>query len=161
MRLITTLFGSRKRRIIAAAAVLGALATTGLAVAAFVLFTGASGSTSGTIETATINAAITVAENNAGSPVPVGGSNSGSSLKLQNVDTAAHQLNTLTGTFSSSPSQCASHLSYSMGGSNPVGTSLNPGQTLIVPITYSADATVPAACSAATWTLAWTGTTSP
>jgi hypothetical protein len=105
-----------------------------VAVAAFVIFTGASGSTSGTIETATINAAITVSENNAGSPVAVGGSNSGSSLKLQNVDTAAHTLTALTGTYSSTPSQCASHLSYSFGGSNPVGTSLIPGQSLIVPV---------------------------
>lgn len=157
---LKSLFRTRRRRVAAIAASLGLLATTGVAVAAFVFFTGASGTTQGTIETATLNTAITVSEFAAPPPIPVGGSSNGTT-RLQNVDTVAHTLTALTGVFSSTPSQCAQYLSYSFGGSNPVGTPLNAGQSLNVPTTYSATAAVPASCSAATWSVAWTGTTSP
>lgn len=139
---------------------LAAFAVASTAVAAFIFFSGASGTTQGTIETATINAALTVSEFAAPSPVPVGGSTT-ATVKIKNVDTATHTLTALTGAFSSSPSQCASHLSYTWPGGTPVGTQYLAGQTVNTQIAYAADASTPQSCSAATWTVAWTGTTNP
>jgi len=151
---------SRRRRIATVGVVLS-LAATGAAVAALVIYSGLSGQTSGTIETATTNSAFSIQNEGSAANIPVGGSAS-AEVRFTNTDpTATHTLTAISGTFSSNPSQCASHLSYAFNG-NPVGLTLGAGQAATFGITYSADASVPvAACSGATWSVDWTGQTNP
>jgi hypothetical protein len=93
--------------------------------------------------------------------VPVGGSVQ-STITITNQDnTNSHTLETLQGTFSSSPASAASHLSYTLLDPTPDNSVFSPGQSATFAIRYSVDATMPAEASGGSWTLTWTGITNP
>jgi hypothetical protein len=133
---------------------------TGVAVAAFGIFTGADGSGQGTYGPSTPQVALTFT--GATQPVLTGpGDAKVMTINAVNHDTtAAHSLNTLTATFSSTPASCASHLS--MGTVTFIGANFAPNFNASPgSVTVTTDATTPVACASGTWSVTFTGTTTP
>jgi hypothetical protein len=157
----TFLFGSKRRKVFAA---LGALAlTTGTAIAAFIIYSGVGGgSGSGTYAASSNQPAITVSSL-ANPQVSGPGTNTPMALRAQNNDpNAAHVLNSVTGTFTTSPVACASYMSLGaitgafIGESIPASGLLTTGTVQIV-----AAANTPGTCAGGTWSVAFSGTTTP
>lgn len=154
------LFGSRRRKVFAA---LGAIAlTTGTAMAAWVVYTGwvGSGPNQGTFGSATTQTAITMA------PVTIPqitgpGDSQGNTASFTNQDaTDAHSITSATGVFTSTPSQCASHLSFSFPGDTfPIA--FTAGQTRTLTVAVSAGPSIPVACAEGSYSFTVSGTTSP
>lgn len=158
------MFGSRRRVIITA--LVAALALPGAALAAWIIYSGVGGSASGSFtSTTTTQNAITVQLQ--GVPALAGpGDSEQMSVVLKNADPSnAHAVTALTGTaFSSTPSDCAAHLTYTDGGGslNPIiGTSVPAGgQVNSAGVTIHADASLPSDCVGGSYTLSFAGTTS-
>jgi hypothetical protein len=149
-------FGSRRRKIVAAG--VGALAVAGAAVAAFLVFSGATGSGSGSFEAGSTTPAIEITGTS--QPVLSPGVNAAMNVSVHNLDAnAAHSLTNLEGTtFSSTPPECASHLAVATA--SIIG-SYAANETETGTVTLGADASLPAACAAGTWSVSFGGTTTP
>jgi len=149
---------SRRRKVASAAALF--LIVTGTALAAFGIFTGADGSGQGSYGPSTPQTALTFT--GATQPVLTGpGDAKVMTINAVNHDTTAgHTLSTLTASFSSTPVSCASHLtmgSVTFMGSNFVASyNASPGT-----VTITTDATTPVACASGTWSVLFSGTTTP
>jgi hypothetical protein len=149
-----------KRRKVASFAVL-ALLITGGAIAALINFTGASGSGTANIAPATLQNAITISTTEPNKQLANSGTTVQSYSAHNDDPAAAHVINTLTPTITTSPSNCASFLSVS-GQSNFVGTSIPANGTIgPVAVTWTVSPSLPGSCGSATITLSFTGTTTP
>lgn len=165
MRIKARLWGSRKRRVVSLLAAF-ALAITGVAAAAFIVFSGASGSQSGSFTSSTTSqTAISISGSTTPSLVP-GAGDTAFPLVFTNADPDnPHTITagTLTPTFSSSIPACTVYLQ--LGGAYPFnanivvpagGTNTTAGAGLMI----RAMANTPISCAGATFTVDWVGATS-
>lgn len=154
-RVYNVLFAGKRKVFLGAPLTLLLLA--GTAAAAWIVFSGASGSGNGTFNNATQQTAITI--NGTNQPALSPGASVPMSVQLVNNDTGnSHTLNTLTGTFTTSTSGCDAYLSIDSNG--VIGTSVSAGGSQVgsVPIKLAANA--PVSCAGGTWSVAFSGTTS-
>jgi len=150
-----------RRRAVATTATLVALLVVGAAVAAFILYTGATGTGSAHVSGSSTLNALSLTEN--GSPELAPGSQVTTAFHLINNDPAAsHRLDQLTGTITTSPSNCADFITWSSNGGPLVGSTVPAGSAIDADGGfYNVQSAIPAACANATVTLALTGTTTP
>jgi hypothetical protein len=71
---------------------------------------------------------------------------------------ASHTIATVMATFSTSPSDCASHLSLS-GTSGLVGQTITSGHQVQGTVTVAADSSLPGDCASGSYTANFSGTT--
>src|SRR5690242_6547562 len=129
----------------------------GSALAPWIIFSGVTGSGQGNFGAATTNTAITIAGQS--QPVLSPGDSKMMSVNLTNNDpNNAHQVTSLTATFSATPSQCAQYLSE--GPDTVVGTNVNNASTTPATVTINLANTAPVACASGSWTVSFTGATS-
>lgn len=155
----------KKHRVVAFITGFG-LALAAGASAAWIVFTytGLSGSTTqsfDTVQNQTVGA-LTYSSTGAGAPPLSPGLESVIPIKVTNADPSnAHTVNSLLNfTISSSPSQCASHLSMADTGSVNLGLNVAAGGSFDGSIGVVADGSLPAACAGGTYTVDISGTTS-
>lgn len=164
MKVYSTITKTRKRK--ATSAIVAALfLLAGSAVAAFLIFSGADGSGSGSFSAAQQSSALTFTGTS--SPQLAGpGDQQPMNLNVKNNDPgAAHSLvGNLGAAFTSTPPECAAHLSVlpygqgSVNGVNPVPAGFSGGT--VAPITVKADATTPMSCASGSFSVVFSGTTS-
>jgi hypothetical protein len=152
------LFGSRKRKVATAAALL--FGTAGVAVAAFFLYSGISGSGQAHYANATTVGALTIS--NCNDPELSPGSSVAAVCDVTNNDPgAAHAVASLSGVVSSSGgATCSSHTTWdsAITGNSYAAGSTSPGVTVAA---WNTDAGVPGSCASGTVSVAISGTTSP
>jgi hypothetical protein len=90
------------------------------------------------------------------------GSSTTVNVKLTNNDPSiSHTVTTLTSAFTSSPVDCAAHLTTGTVTGVGGGTVVAGGATVTGTIVVNADATLPNDCVGGSYTLTFTGTTTP
>lgn len=137
-----------------------ALGVPAIAVAAFILFTGVNGSGSGSFTAgSSTNSAITI--NGGSQPVLSGpGDTQTMAVTATNNDASnTHQLSSLAGAFTSSVGGCDSHLSVT--GTSLTSQTISAGGSQSGSVSIRADAGTPNSCAGATWSVAFSGTTTP
>lgn len=145
-----------KRKLIAAPLLL--LFFAGTAFAAWVVFSGASGSGQGSFASATQQTAITIAGTN--QPALAPGASTPLQVSLTNNDpNNAHTLSGFTATFTAVPSNCASFLSE--GPDSISGQSVPAGGTTNGTVMINLASNAPVSCANGSWSISFTGTTSP
>jgi ABC-type lipoprotein release transport system permease subunit len=160
-------WGSRKRRVVASILALLLLGASA-GIAALIIYSGTSGSGSGTFENSSTVDAITITGTT--NPVlVVGAAPVAFPVTLQNNDPnvqKAIEKSTFQAVFSSPVAGCASHLAASGAYLTDAQGSgfyslLGPGGSAGMPtkIMVAADATTPLACAGAGWTLTFSGGT--
>jgi hypothetical protein len=134
-----------------------ALALTGAAVAAFILYTGVNGSGSGTFDPTTqATPAVTLT----GQTQPQLGPDTSALMTVSATNNANHAvtLTSVTGAFTSSPPECASHLSVS--GASGLGGSYAVGEVRSGTVTIALDGAAPSSCAGGSWSVAFGGAAS-
>lgn len=145
-----------KRKLFAAPLLL--LVFAGSAFAAWAIFSGASGSGSGSFSNATTQTAITITGTTPPALSP--GATVAMPVTIANNDpNVAHVLSTLTGTFTTTPSQCATYLSITASSVTGISVLASSSQTANLPIILAA--TAPVSCASGTYSVALAGTTTP
>jgi hypothetical protein len=148
--------------------VLGALATASAALA-FAALSGASGSTSGNFSTSVTSApAITIAANGT-VPALDAGQTVAAPIKVTNVASVSETLtSTATATFTTTPSTCATFLSYTGQVDTGQGSNLlssghvyTAAETHTEAVDIALAANAPSTCAGGTWTATFTATTNP
>jgi hypothetical protein len=148
-------FKSWRRRTQLAVVLVAALVFASAALAGWVIFTGGQGTVQGSFGSATAtNPALTITD--LGGGAPVAGPNSPGTVKLTvnnvNPSNVAETITGETDTFTSSPADCASHLSVQT--SPLVGTFIPAGGSSgTAIITVVADGSLPNDCPNATFAL--------
>jgi len=154
------LFGTRRRK--AASAVCLLFLISGSAFAAWAIVSGGSGPAAGKFQTATTSNALVFAATPSLVTQPLAPSVTGDlGVTITNNATVAESISSITATFTSSPTDCASHLTFLP---TPfVGVSVGAGASLPLDAlqTVHADATLPVDCSAGSFTAALTAVTNP
>lgn len=166
--------GTRRRTAVVASVL--ALVLAGTAAAAWIIFTGAQGSSYGKFGTAQTNTAIVFTQDSAlfassNGVAVVPGTSGDVALDLNNVTTGTVSLNSVSGdttTFvDSAHPACASHLTLNTAAFNaalPFAVSpgaTGPSHTWLVPGAISADASTPAVCSGDPLQINLVGLTTP
>jgi hypothetical protein len=147
------LFGTWRRKALTAT---GALVLVGSAAAAgFIIFNGVDGSGNGTFANSSETPAFTVTGTSQPELSP--GADSDMDVSVVNNDAdGAHTLVSLAGAFTSTPSECASHLQVVAG---TIFSSYAPGQTKTGTVTIRTDSGIPLTCVGGTWSVSFSGTT--
>ncbi len=138
------------------ASIIASLVLAGGAAAAWIIYSGIGGTGNGSFAASSTIDAIDI---NGGTPSgPLGpGASVSLPLTLVNNDTVDHRTNTVTATFSTTPTVCASHLSSAdVGNLNAI--TIPGGGTMSRSITVTSDGSTPIACASGTWTVAFAGT---
>lgn len=159
-------FKSWRRRTQIAVVLVAALVIASSAFAAWVVFTGGQGTAQGSFGSASsTNPALTILDEGGGVPIPGPQSQSGTVvIKVDNVNptNVAETITGETDTFTSTPADCASHLSVPNNGSPLVGMVVPPGGSIgPVSVSIAADASLPGDCSNGSFTIHISLTTSP
>ncbi len=154
----------RPRRKVLVISIIGALVLAGAAVAAFILYSGTNGSANGNFTSnQTTQAALTIS--NGGSVPDLQGPGDSEQMPVlitNNNPNATEAATAVTATFTSTPSECASHLSYaSIAGHGINGDSIPAGGSDTQPVLISADATLPMTCRTGSYTVTFTGGSTP
>ncbi len=152
------LFGTRRRVVVTA--MLAMLALPGAAIAAFIIYNGLTGSATGSFGSASTTAALTVTQNG---PVPnILGPGDTETMPLtatSNDPSNSHTVTSnVTGSFSSTPAVCATHLSlndpgFSGPGTGFAGKTVTPLGTYNGVVTIHADATIPSSCASGSYSV--------
>ena len=154
-------WGTRKRK--AASLIAAFLLTTGTALAAWAILSGGHGTSTGTIGGTTVSDALTLTTQAAGVPVAGPGQDGTTWPKVTNANTVPVSIVTATPTITSSPAECASHLTIPdrtpLTEHTPFPASAGTGSGTV--LTVHADASLPLACADGTYSVAWVVTTSP
>jgi hypothetical protein len=145
----------RKRVVIAAVA---AMALSGTALAAWIIYSGVDGSGNGTLATSTTNKAVTVTVTGS-TPLAPGTTTQLAASALNNDASASHTIQTLTGTFTANPSSCAQYLALKTG-SDLIGVSIAAGATRTGQVPIELNGSAPVSCAGATWSVTFGGSTS-
>jgi hypothetical protein len=161
---VKKLFSTRRRVVIVA--MVAALVLSGSALAAWVIFTGASGTSNGIYSTPTSGAAITITADNANGTVC---DPSGCSPKVKVTNNAGATVAILPGssqpagavTFTTTPAECAAHMAP-----NPAyaGQNVSAGSSgLQVTLTnlVKVDSALPQTCASGSWTATYNLATTP
>jgi hypothetical protein len=149
---------SSRRRKTATASTLAFLLVAAAAVAAFIVYTGASGSGSAHVQNATTLGAITISSGD--NPELSPGATTGQQFQFHNNDPgAAHTVTSLSGNVTSSPSECSGSISFNASGG--VGVVLPPSGNDTAILTWTVSNSIPASCAGATVNVSLSGTTSP
>jgi len=159
---VTRKFRSWRRRTQAVAVLVAALAFAGAAAAAWIIYTGGSGSAQGSFGSATqTNPAVLITD--MGNSTPVSGPGGSGTVKVQatnNNPNSAETITSETDTFTSTPADCAAHLSTPPN--SLVGTVLPIGGNAGgVSYQINADSSLPQDCVNGSYTLNISVTTSP
>ena len=148
-----------------------ALAAAAGAAAAFLIYSGLSGGSSGNFSSnASTQSALIVSSDGSVGALDAGGTVI-MPIRVTNADgNDQHILSAnATPSFTATPSVCASHLSVGAYtdpvSGNPsqafaAGTSYGPGQARQVQVAIVADASTPGVCANGSYTVSWTATTS-
>jgi hypothetical protein len=151
-----TLPRRRRRKLYAILA--AALVVPAVAVAAFVIYTGVEGSGSGTYEASETRVALTITGTSSPSLRP--NTTNAMSVEVRNNNPSqAHTLTALSGTFTTSPAECKDHLRLDVPAS--ILTSYPAGATVAKSVDIVALSTTPTSCAGGTWSVSFSGTTSP
>lgn len=144
---------------------LGVFLAAGAALAAFIIFTGITGSGNGTFAGSTTNAALTFTET---SQPPALDQNNEQQMpiKITNNDpNASHTIQTVTGSFTTKDSAgnddsatCTPFLRLDPG--TLVGTTIAAGASLTTSIGIVGDSSLPPSCASGTYVVTFGGTTS-
>ena len=156
-------FKSWRRQTQIAVGLVAALVFAGGAFAAWAIFTGGQGTAQGSFGSATTNPALTITD--LGTPSPVSGPSGGGKVLVAvnnvNPNNVAETITGETDTFTSTPSDCAAHLSV-QGNSPLVGAIVPPsGSTPPEVILIAADSSLPGDCPNGTFTLHISLTSNP
>ena len=158
------LLGTRRRKLVAAA--LLALAAPAAALAAFVIFAGVNGSSTGSFKAAGNAAALTVTIKGTTPVLDSTGSPVGFDLNVKNNSDTNRRLTALSATFTTTPAVCKDHMTF---------TGPDPGTLGSLPVipaggTYVLDnanqgkitvaTTAPVECASGSWTINFNGTAS-
>jgi hypothetical protein len=151
------MFGSRRRKQITIATVV-LLVSAGAAIAAFILYTGLSGSGSAHVQNTSTVGALSVTGTN--DPELLAGGNATAHYNIVNNDPgASHQITNATAVITSNPANCASFVTWA--GSGLEGIIVPAGGTNSGDVTVSLSAATPVSCAGATVSFAISGTTTP
>jgi len=157
-------FKSWRRRTQIAVVLVAALVFASAAFAGWAIFTGGQGTAQGSFGSATSSGqALTITD--LGGGVPIGGPNSGGTVRIAvdnvNPNNVAETITGETDTFTSTPSDCASHLLVQP--SSPlVGMVVQPfGTAGPLTINLAADSSLPNDCPNGTFTLHISLTSNP
>lgn len=139
------------------------LVFAGSALAAWIIFTGGQGTAQGSFGSATTNPALTITD--LGTPSPVSGPSGGGKVLVVvnnvNPNNVAETITGETDTFTSTPADCASHLSV-QGNSPLVGTIVPAnGSTPTEVILIAADNSLPGDCPNGSFTMHISLTSNP
>lgn len=142
--------------------IVGVLATASAAFAAWLIYTGASGTATGNFATAgSAGTAITMAPQGTGYDVAVvpGGTGQGVNWTLTNNDPSqAHTVSGVTATFTTTPQDCGAHMSIPAADLALFNVTVPAGGTTTVSgIHVVADSSLPNDCSGGTWSVQLTG----
>lgn len=135
------------------------------AAAAFLIYSGVTGTPGGSFSNVTSNTGAIVVTNNGTAPATLS-PNSTVDVPLNVTNADPNNSHTITSgvtvAFSSNPAACASHLSLSSLTAGVVsnGTVYTAGQVRTADLVIAADSTLPSTCEAGTYTATFTGTTS-
>lgn len=139
----------------------GIFLAAGAAVAAFVIYSGASGSGGGNFASSSTVDAITLSSPGASSDLNPGGTASLDVFEANNDPNSAEHITSLSSGFTSSPdATCAQHLTTSS--LTPLtNVSLGPSQgaVKVATLTITADSALPLSCAGGSWTINFTGQT--
>lgn len=147
----------RKKRVLIP--VVASLALSGSAFAAWAVYSGVDGSGSGTFETATTQKAITVTTSSSPPPLVQGATTNVGATARNNDPSVSHAIQTLTATFTTTPSTCAQYLSLKSG-STLIGATIAGGATITGNVPIEVAGAAPVTCAGATWSVTFGGTTS-
>jgi hypothetical protein len=158
---------SSRRRRVASVVTLLALISASVAAAAFIIYSGGSGTAQGQFDTSQTQDALTfVAEPTIPgsvtiSPLSPGGSGD-LSLRVTNNTAAVVDITGVTATFDTTPAVCASHLSINAAAftATPIPANAS-GVYWDVNGAVSADASTPGSCADGSFTANLTATTNP
>ena len=156
-------FKAWRRRTQLVVVLAAALVFAGSALAAWVIFTGGQGAVQGSFGSATTSPALTITDLGSGSPISCPGCTGTVKLLVNNVNpnNVSETITGETDTFTSTPSDCASHLSV-QGNAPLAGTVVPPnGSTPTEIITVAADSTIPGDCPNGSYTLHISLTSNP
>jgi hypothetical protein len=155
-------FSTRKRASVASA-VITMLVCAGTAVAAWVIYSGINGSAGGSFSSTTTSAtALTYATGTPAATALTPGSSTTVNVKLTNNDPSiSHTVTTLTSAFTSSPVDCAAHLTTGTVTGIGGGTVVPAGGSVTGTVIVNADASLPNDCVGGTYTLTFSGTSTP
>lgn len=141
---------------------LGVFLAASAAVAAFLVYQGVNGSTTGNFAGSSTVAAITITGGTASGTLSPNSSITMTGFTESNQDpNQAETINSLTPTFTdTSQPSCTSHLSATVDPTF-IGHRIlaSASYTPTGPVTITADATTPSVCASSTYTLNWAGTT--
>jgi hypothetical protein len=147
---------TRKRQAATIAVVL--LASAGAALAAFIIYTGVTGSGSAQVQQAQTLGAIALTQTSAAT-LQVG-TRTEQTYNAHNSDTgAAHQVNSVSGSVTTSPAECAASITFD--GGDLVGRTIAPNDDFTAHLGWTVAANIPTQCAGATVNVAITGSTTP
>jgi len=149
------------RKSIVVAVIIGALALSTAALAAWIIYSGLGGSAGGTFSSATSSAsALTYSDTGTAATALTPSSSTTVNVKITNSDpNIAHTVSTLTSTFTTTPTDCAAHLTIGTVTGVGGGTVVAAGGSVTGTIAVNADATLPADCVGGTFVMTFAGTT--
>jgi hypothetical protein len=161
---MTRRFKSWRRRTQLGVGLVAALVFAGGALAAWIVYTGGQGTATGSFGSATTNPALTITDLHSG--IPISGPGTSGTLKIVvnnvNPNNVAETITGETDTFTSSPSDCASHLSVPNNGSPLIGTVVPAnGSTPTEIMNVAADSSLPGDCPNGSYTLQISLTSNP
>lgn len=149
---------TRTRKVLALLSVM-AVFGGGSALAAWIIYSGGHGTSSGTITTATMQDAVTVSQDPSNNtPVAGPGQTGTDTIDFTNKSGVDETITGATATITSTPADCASHLS--VNSSALTGRDV-PTNGSFYSTTVSADSSLPTDCSGGSYTINWVLTTSP
>jgi len=149
---------SSRRRKTATVSTLAFLLVTAAAVAAFIIYTGVTGSGSAQVQQAQTLGAIALTQQSAAT-LQVG-TRTEQTYNAHNSDTgAAHQVNSVSGSVTTSPSECAASITFD--GGDLVGRTIAPNDDFTAHLGWTVAANIPTQCAGATVNVAITGSTTP
>ncbi len=162
---MSKLYRGRKRRTLIIG-VIAALALPAAAFAAWIIYTGLNGSGSGSFGSATSTLTAVTITGGAVPNIAGPGDSENMPVTIQNNAPKPENVLSVTGTVTSTPSDCASHLTMTDPGYSGPGTGVAPiglgangtfnGQHVVI----SADGTLPDDCQNGSYTVTFSGTTS-
>jgi hypothetical protein len=149
-------FGSKRRTVVSVLALLAL--TAGAAIAAFIIYTGVTGSGSAQVQQAQTFGAIALTQTSAAT-LQVG-TRTEQTYNAHNSDTgAAHQVNSVSGSITTSPAECAASITFD--GGDLVGRTIAPNDDFTAHLGWTVAANIPTQCAGATVNVAITGSTTP
>lgn len=148
-----------KRRKTATISTIGLLLTAGIAVAAFVLYSGISGSGQAHLTSTTSQVgALTIS--GAADPELTPGTTTSAPFSVTNNDSsAAHQITALSASITSNPAGAGAYITLSTA--DLVGVNVAAGATSNPTLDYVVSSNIPISYAGATVSVSFTGTTSP